>query len=64
MLFTDDAGNTLGKGQAAVLVKKDVADFCDMLLCQGELCKRSGRTYLSAQGAVKFAISSSGIEAG
>ena len=35
VFFTDNAGNSLGIWQTAVLVKKNIADLCDMLMGQG-----------------------------
>ena len=62
VLFTDDTGNSLGIGQAAVLVEKHITDLHAVLLFHCKLSKCSGRAYLAAQGAVQFTITGSGVQ--
>ena len=62
VFFTDNTGNSLGKRQTAVLIKKNIADFCGMLLGQGKFGKRPGWTHLAAQGAIVFTITVSGLQ--
>ena len=62
MLFADDAGDTLGIGQAAVLVKDNIADFHLFLFRGGQLCDRPAGADLAAEGAVVFTVAGAGFE--
>ena len=60
MLLTDDAGNTLGKRQTAILIKPGMADLELVFLSHSKYLEGPCRADLATESAVEFTITGPG----